>query len=224
MGRDPNPRPVRILYIGQPDPAHEKLWEQLPREGITVEFARTQNAGLDLATNLQPQVVVINLVDARFSGKHLCHTLSRRVSSARCLVIVDRYGGAGHVPCEQRLVRPFTIHKLRDALFKLLEEVGPHMITAGCLQLNVVARIVTCPKGQQQLSPKQCDLLTIFMQHPNQVISRKDLMGRIWETAYMGDTRTLDVHIRWLREKIELDPTRPSLLVTCRGVGYVLTE
>ena len=60
------------------------------------------------------------------------------------------------------------------------------------------------------------------MQHPNQVISRRELMEHIWKTGYLGDTRTLDVHVRWLREKIELDPDRPEILVTKRGVGYVL--
>ncbi len=60
------------------------------------------------------------------------------------------------------------------------------------------------------LTPKQCHLLAIFMQRPNQVISREDLMKEIWDTHYLGDTRTLDVHIRWLREKIEADPTRPT--------------
>jgi DNA-binding response OmpR family regulator len=222
MGRDLNTRPVEILYIGQPDPAHEKLWEQLPREGIGVEFARTQKAGLDLASSLQPQVVVINLVEAQFSGERLCQTLARRLPSARRLVIADRNLVVASVQCEQRLVRPFTLRKLRDTLFKLLEEAAPHLITAGCLKLDVVARTVTGPKGEQHLTPKQCNLLTVFMQHPNQVISRKELMDRIWDTNYLGDTRTLDVHIRWLREKIEIDPMRPCLLMTHRGVGYVL--
>jgi len=220
MGRDLNTRPVEILYIGQPDPAHEKLWEQLPREGISVGFARTQKAGLDLTASLQPQVVVVNLVEAQFSGARLCQTLGRRLPSARRLVIADRNTATAKVPCEQRLVRPFTVRKLRDTLFKLLEEAAPHLITIGCLQLDVVARMVTGPKGQQHLTPKQCNLLTVLMQHPNQVISRKDLMDRIWDTAYLGDTRTLDVHIRWLREKIEVEPAIPKRIITVRSAGY----
>jgi DNA-binding response OmpR family regulator len=222
MGRDLNHKPVEILYIGQLDPAHEKLWEQLPREGIEIVFARTQKSGLDKAAGLQPQVIVINLVDAQFSGARLCQTLAHRLPNARRLVIADRSFAHTALPCDQRLIRPFTVRKLRDTLFKLLEEAAPHLIAAGCLQLDVVARVVTGPKGQQHLTPKQCNLLTVFMQHPNQVISRKDLMDRIWDTAYLGDTRTLDVHIRWLREKIELDPMCPELLLTHRGVGYVL--
>ena len=222
MDRDPNSQPVDILYIGQLDSSHEKLWEQLPREGISVRFARTQKSGLELAAQAQPQIVVINLTDAQFSGTRLCQALRRRLPRARRLLITDRSTTLSNIPCDLRLVRPFTARKLRETLFKLLEEAAPHIIRTGRLQLDIVSRMVTAFKGQERLTPKQCKLLSVFMQHPNQVISRKDLMDQIWETAYLGDTRTLDVHIRWLRERIELDPMNPTLLQTRRGVGYVL--
>jgi DNA-binding response OmpR family regulator len=221
MGREPETKSLPILYIGRLDPVHDKLWEQLPREGIAVEFARTQKAGLDIIQDTQPQVVVINMTDAEFSGVRLCQMLARRLPGTRRLLLADR-NTPSNIPCEQRLVRPFTTRKLRETLFKLLEKAAPHTVSAGCLQLDVVARVVRGPNGEHRLTPKQCNLLTIFMQHPNQVISRRDLMDQIWETAYLGDTRTLDVHIRWLREKIEVDPTRPEVLLTKRGVGYVL--
>jgi DNA-binding response OmpR family regulator len=222
MDTKPGVEVVEILYIGQLDPAHEKLWEQLPREGITVEFARTQKAGLEMAGRLQPQIVIVSLLDTQFSGIRLCQALGRRLPKARRLLIAERSASIANVPCEVRLVRPFTTRKLRDTIFRLLEQSTPHLVTAGCLQLDVVSRVITGPRGKQRLTPKQCNLLTVLMQHPNQVISRKDLMDQIWETAYLGDTRTLDVHIRWLREKIELDPTAPALLLTRRGIGYVL--
>jgi len=119
-------------------------------------------------------------------------------------------------------VRPFTGRKLRESLDKLLDAAAPHTLRAGPLQLDLVSQVVIGPVGREHLTPKMCQLLATLMQHPNQVISRKDLMGRIWDTVYLGDTRTLDVHIRWLREKIESDPRRPSLLVTKRGIGYLL--
>jgi DNA-binding response OmpR family regulator len=223
MDREPDARTVEILYIGQLDSAHEKLWEQLPREGIAVEFARTQKAGLEMAARLEPQIVIVSLLDTQFSGIRLSQALGRRLPKARRLVIGDRSSSIASVPCDLRLVRPFTTRKLRDTIFKLLEQAAPHLLMAGCLQLDVVSRVIVGPCGKQRLTPKQCNLLTVLMQHPNQVISRKDLMDQIWETAYLGDTRTLDVHIRWLREKIELNPTEPALLLTRRGVGYVLS-
>jgi two-component system alkaline phosphatase synthesis response regulator PhoP len=73
-----------------------------------------------------------------------------------------------------------------------------------------------------KLFPKEAHLLAVLMQHPGQVVSRATLMREVWQTEYLGDTRTLDVHICWLRQKLEEDPSHPQLLLTQRGVGYEL--
>ena len=86
----------------------------------------------------------------------------------------------------------------------------------------MISRTVSGPNGSHHLTPRECALLGTLMRHPNQVVARKDLMQRVWNTDYVVDTRTLDVHMRWLREKIEPDPMHPVWLVTRRGVGYVL--
>jgi DNA-binding response OmpR family regulator len=221
MGRDPNAKPIQILHIGRVDPNHERLWQQLQGEGVVVAFARTQVAGLQMARELQPQIVVVNTTDSHFSGDRLCRTLGRRLPGTQRLLIVEQ-GASVNIPCEIRLVQPFTGRKLRESLLNLLEMVGPNIIRAGPLELDLVSQTVNGPKGPYHLTPKECNLLALLMRHPNQVISRKDLMARIWSTFYVGDTRTLDVHIHWLREKIELDFTRPTLLLTRRGVGYLL--
>ncbi len=220
MGREQNAKMVQILYIGRLDSAYDKVWEQLRREGIGLDFATTQKAGLEKAAQLQPQVVVVNPINASFRAERICRALPRRTPSVRRLVMLDKLQDG--IPCEQCLLRPFTLRKLRETLVKLLEEAAPHVIYVGPLQLDVIARTVSGPVGEHHLTPKQCSLLEIFMRRPNQVISRKDLMDQIWNTEYLGDTRTLDVHVRWLREKIEANPKRPALLVTRRGVGYVL--
>jgi DNA-binding response OmpR family regulator len=147
--------------------------------------------------------------------------LGRRLPGTQRLVIVER--GAGEdIACEQRLAKPFTARKLRDTVRGMLATAIPHTLKAGSIELDQVSRLVSGQKGRHHLTPKQCELLALFMQHPNQVISRRELMENIWKTAYLGDTRTLDVHVRWLREKIELDPDRPEILITKRGIGYVL--
>jgi len=218
---DRNARSVDILYIGRVDTNHEKLWQQLEHEGYAVAFARTQTAGLQMAWELQPRIVVVNTANSSFSGDRLCRAVGRRLPGAQRLVITERGAGA-NVPCEQRLVRPFTGRKLRESVLKLLEASAPQILRAGAVHLDFVSRVVSGPKGRQHLTPKQCSLLAFLMQRPNQVISRKDLMERIWHTVYLGDTRTLDVHIRWLREKLEPNPTQPVILITRRGIGYVL--
>lgn len=221
MSRKSNAQALRILHIGRIDEAHQSLWDQLQREGIQVTFARTQKQGLLMATESQPQVVVISTADVHSSGVRLCRALGRRLPNTRRLLVVER-GSTTNAPCEQRLVRPFTDRKLRETLFKLLDEAAPHVLRVGSLQLDLVTRILNGPNGRRHLTPKESDLMAAFMKRPNQVISRKDLMDLIWDTAYLGDTRTLDVHVRWLRLKLEPDPGRPTILVTRRGVGYVL--
>ncbi len=220
--RDPGTSAVDILYIGRPDASHDRLWQQLDREGHSVAFARTQVAGLRMAWELQPRIVVVNTANSSFSGDRLCRTLGRRLPGCQRLLIVERGAGA-NIPCEQRLVRPFTGRKLRESVLKLLEASAPQILETGPVQLDLAARVVSGPQGRHRLTPKQCGLLAFLMQHPNQVISRKDLMGHVWHTLYVGDTRTLDVHVRWLRERIEPDPRHPAILLTRRGVGYVLT-
>jgi two-component system phosphate regulon response regulator PhoB len=221
MEREPDIQSVDILYIGRFDPTYDKVWQQLQRDGHVVVFARTQIIGLQLAKELQPRIVVVNIADGHFSGDRLCRKLGRCLPGAVRLLIAQR-GAGENVPCDQRLVPPFTVRRLRESLIKLLETAGPHVLEAGPVRLDLVSRTVIGPKGRHHLTPKQSSLLAAFMRRPNQVISRKDLMRVIWHTGYLGDTRTLDVHIRWIREKIEVDPLRPTLILTRRGVGYML--
>ncbi|MGC8779312.1 MAG: winged helix-turn-helix domain-containing protein [Anaerolineae bacterium] len=220
MSHDSNARTPQVLYIGRTDSNHERLWQQLQQEGINVVFARTQKAGLQLARDLKPRVVIINTMNGGFTGDRLSRSLGRLLPNVQRLLLTEANAGEG-IPCERRLPRPFTLGKLRDAILKLLEAANPHIVRAGDLWLDLSTRIVHGPRGQQRLTPKECSLLAYLMRRPNQVFSRRQLMKDVWDTPYLGDTRTLDVHIHWLRIKLELDPQKPIFLVTKRGVGYV---
>ena len=179
-----------------------------------------QRVGLQTARDIKPLVVVINTSNGAFTGERLCRALGRGLPHVQRLLLTEANAGT-KVPCEKRLARPFTYARLRDTVCKLLAAADPHVLRAGPLQVNTATRIVTGPKGTQHLTPKQCELLTYLMRRPNQVFSRRQLMKDVWETPYVEDTRTLDVHMRWLREKIEPDPQQPAILVTKRGVGYM---
>ena len=221
MGRNTSAKPVQILYVGRSDPNFEKVWQGLQSDGINFASAGTQSLGLQMVREIRPNIIVVNTTNSHFSGVYLCRTLGRRLPGTQRLVIVER-GEGEDIACEQRLAKPFTARKLRDTVRAMLEVTVPHTLKAGSIELDQVSRLVSGQKGRHHLTPKQCELLALLMQRPNQVISRRELMEHIWKTGYLGDTRTLDVHIRWLREKIELDPNRPAVLVTRRGVGYVL--
>jgi DNA-binding response OmpR family regulator len=221
MVRSASSSPTQVLYIGRVDSHYEKVWQDLQADGAAVAFARTQTVGLQMARAMRPNIIVINTFNSHFSGDRLCRLLGSRLPQAKRLLIVE-HGEGTNIECEERLNRPFTARKLRETMRKLLDRAAPHVLRAGGVELDLISRVVASSQGRIHLTPKQCQLLALFIQRPNQVISREDLMKEIWETRYLGDTRTLDVHIRWLREKIEADPTRPVLLVTHRGIGYKL--
>jgi DNA-binding response OmpR family regulator len=115
---------------------------------------------------------------------------------------------------------PFTSRKVTNRVAKLLSCRTGIMLAAGALTLNLEARCVSRGDSIHRLTPRQARLLEVFMRHTGQTLTRKFLMETVWETNYMGDTRTLDVHVRWIRERIEQDPSSPKYLRTVRGIGY----
>jgi len=221
MSSDDDAPATDVLYIGRSDPYYDGVWSEMGSQGYTIAFARTQNLGLKMARALEPRIIIINSASSQFTGENLCRDLGRRLPNAQRLVILDR-GKGENLACEHQLIRPFTARKFQQALLRLLEASASNVLQRGNLRLDLASRTVVSPKGLRHLTPKECHLLAGLMRRPNQVISRKDLMEQVWNTGYLGDTRTLDVHIRWLREKIEPDPKHPVLLVTKRGVGYLL--
>jgi len=115
---------------------------------------------------------------------------------------------------------PFTPRKVTNRVTKLLSCRTGNVLTAGELTLNLQARCVSRGDSVRRLTPRQAKLLEAFMRHTGQTLTRKFLMETVWETNYMGDTRTLDVHVRWIRERIEEYPSSPKYLRTVRGIGY----
>jgi DNA-binding response OmpR family regulator len=118
------------------------------------------------------------------------------------------------------IVPPFTSRKLLYRIKQVTENLAHRDLQAGPLVLDLRTRTLLNGDQTHHLRPKEAELLALFMRSPGKVISRRDLMREIWQTEYMGDTRTLSVHIRWLRLKIEPNPDTPVLLRTVRGVGY----
>lgn len=116
---------------------------------------------------------------------------------------------------------PLTTESLLAALEKTLRAVpNDRLLQIGEVILDKLNRTVTTPKGEYHITPKQCALLEMLMMRNGEVVTRSEIMQEIWQTTFLGDTRTLDVHIRWLREQIEYDASNPKYLVTVRGKGY----
>lgn len=120
------------------------------------------------------------------------------------------------------LCLPVDSHQVAGVFTTLLDTCKADVLQLGFLSLDVDMRTLVTPKGQYHMTPKATALLHYLMTHHDQVLSRSELMANVWDTTFLGDTRTLDVHIRWLRERIEVDPSDPRFLITERGRGYRL--
>jgi DNA-binding response OmpR family regulator len=186
----------------------------------------TFNAAWEAATAYRPNLVIVDTVGSGSTAVDLCRRLRRSLDETP--IIHCRPPSEVEEPAvgaDLYLVHPFTPRKLLNRVRALLpaDEQHDEMVRAGPLTLYVTKRSVrVAGRGEQRLTPKLAALLEEFLRRPNEVLGRYDLMRSVWQTDYFGDTRTLDVHIRWLRELIEENPARPELLRTVRRVGYIL--
>jgi DNA-binding response OmpR family regulator len=176
---------------------------------------------LDDAARLD--IIILNAASMRTSGDRVCTSLRKRVADMPIIHIKsNQHPGEHHMNNSASLVlyMPFTSRKLINRIERFLQNKPGGEIDSGPFHLS--GNLLTTQQGEKRLTPKVAALLGIFLRHPNQTVKRRDLMMQVWETDYLGDTRTLDVHIRWLREAIEENPSKPNFLITVRGEGYRL--
>lgn len=197
----------------------------LERYGYRVTWVRTAKNALSRVNNEIPALVVIDVPSLRVSAEKLCQAI-KRVREVPVLLIGAESGsanGAGspYDGCADAYVpRPLQLRRLLNRVERLMPEGQAVELRCGELVFRPADGIVRKRNEEHYLNPKLSKLLQLFMQRQGEVLPRKLLMQQVWETNYLGDTRTLDVHIRWLREAIEDNPTEPLYLHTVRGQGY----
>jgi DNA-binding response OmpR family regulator len=172
-----------------------------------------------------PDLIIINAASMRTSGKRICQSIRARTRSAHIVLVADPQNADNNEKDELAdvtLTLPFTLQKLMNRIRPLLPADQKDLVTVGLLQLDPVQRWVRIGNRQTSLTPRLVTLLKILMEHPGEVIEREYLFRTVWDTAYTEDTRTLDVHVSWLRRAIEADPRSPQFIKTIRGVGYRL--
>jgi DNA-binding response OmpR family regulator len=118
------------------------------------------------------------------------------------------------------IIAPVTLRKVQYHIRALLRIDARNLIVAGDVELDSRNRVVRCAGREEQLTPKEVRLLRLLMERAGSVVTRADIMKEVWDTEYLGDTRTVDVHIRWLRKKIETTPSQPAHIHTIRKNGY----
>jgi DNA-binding response OmpR family regulator len=187
-----------------------------------VHFAvvTSQRAALQRVKTDPPRAVVVEVDNRPQSRVRFCRMLRSRVPAMAIFAAGDRPPESAFV-FDDFLTLPLAEEEVISAVARLRDRFLPHAIQCGPFRLNLATRVVHTPKGPRHMTPKLCALLELLMLRHDEVISRGEIMKSIWETSYLEDTRTLDVHIRWLRECIEPDPYNPVYLLTERGTGYI---
>ena len=225
----------RLLVVEDDETIRETVGEALRSEGYGVVTCGDGSEALALLTDPSAQQVdllVLDLMLPGLGGLDLCRELRRFNVNTPILVIsardseTDRVLGL-EVGADDYLVKPFGLRELVARCRALLRRArqGPGVEAAEVhSHANLCLYIKECRvtrDGQDlNLSPKEYKILELFIQHPKRVWSRDQLLEKVWGIDFVGDTKTVDVHIRWLREKIEEQPSSPTLIRTVRGFGY----
>ncbi|MEB3199982.1 MAG: response regulator transcription factor [Synechococcaceae cyanobacterium] len=226
--------PRSLLLVEDDDTIRETIHEALSQEGFRITaFANGQDALLRLQDDHSSpfDLVVLDLMLPGLDGLELCRRLRQSGDQIPILVVSardsegDRVRGLD-VGADDYLIKPFGIRELVARCRALLRrssagsDAPPPCLEHANLCLYPEECRVTRDGVEVNLSPKEYRLLELFMQHPRRVWSRDKLLNHIWGENYFGDSKTVDVHIRWLREKLEANPSAPVHLTTVRGFGY----
>jgi DNA-binding response OmpR family regulator len=213
---------ANILFIEGNHADKPAFATDLQKKGFSVEIASSGNDALERLSVVDPDLVVINAASLRSTGGRICQSLRNESKTLPLLLIVDKGCTPEKSAADAVLSLPFTPQKLINRIKLLLPSDGKNVLHVGPIRLDLEHRRVRCLGKNERLTPRLMSLLKILMEHRGEVVDRNILFKQVWETNYTGDTRTLDVHISWLRRAIELDPDHPRFLRTIRGVGYRL--
>lgn len=195
----------------------------LRKKGYKVEVANSGTHALSiLKEGIIPAVIIVSAASMRTTGIRICQSLRTATDDIPIILILDEGVVLGNGEADLILNMPFTVQKLSNRLEHFLPQESDKTIHIGPIRLDIKQKIVRCLGKRTRLTPRLISLLSILMQRHGEVIERKALFSKVWETDYTDDIRTLDVHISWLRRAIEVDPINPKFIKTIRGVGYQL--
>ncbi|MBC8078630.1 MAG: response regulator transcription factor [Chloroflexales bacterium] len=220
-----------ILLIEDENTLSEALRYNLEREGYSVITAGDGVQGLDLARRERPDLIVLDVMLPRLDGFSVCRIL-RQESDTPIIMLtarqdeVDRIAGL-ELGADDYVSKPFSLGELLARVRAIMRRsdkrpsgASREILEANELRVDTGSRRAWRNSAELTLSQKEFDLLACLIRNSGIALSRDLLLERVWGFDFLGDSRTVDVHIRWLREKIEADPARPAYIQTVRGVGY----
>jgi DNA-binding response OmpR family regulator len=168
--------------------------------------------------------MVVDSTALRLNCKGLCRKLKNASSAPLILIAQPNAKIDSSIPLAGVVHKPVAGKKLVARIKSAIDARPPRTLSVGKLTLDLEKHKLTRGSKTFALTPKEFVLLRYLIEHAGQLVTRKALMREVWQTDYMGDTRTLDVHIRWVREKVEDNPSKPQRLITTRGEGYMIVK
>lgn len=229
--------PETVLIVEDEPALRETLSYNLKSAGYLVETAADGRAAVQAALRLRPDLIVLDVMLPKLDGFDVARAVRREMNAAILMLTartdeIDRVVGL-EVGADDYLTKPFSMRELMARIKAMLRRTQllrdeaarsgdrPHArLEFGDLVIDATRREVTRADQALELKPKEYELLLFMAEHKGRMLSREFILERVWGWSYVGDTRTVDVHVRWLRQKIEADPAVPTRIVTIRGGGY----
>ena len=230
--------PEKILIVEDEVALQETLAYNLKKEGYSVETTADGRSALEVARKSKPDLIVLDIMLPEMDGFEVARILRKEMSAAILMLTarddeIDRVVGL-EVGADDYLTKPFSMRELvarvkaqlrrarllKEEMGKPVEEAKHETLTYDNLTINLTRREVLLNEQPIQLKPKEYELLLFLAEHRRQMLSREFILERVWGWDFIGDSRTVDVHVRWLRQKIEENPGEPKRIVTVRGGGY----
>jgi two-component system response regulator RegX3 len=229
-------RPYRVLVVEDEPGLAESVKYSLEAEGFDALIAETGVQGLDLARTRSPDLVILDLMLPGMSGLDVCRQI-RTSSDVPIIMLTAKDSEADKVAglelgADDYMTKPFSMRELvarvraqlrRSARSGVLAQSN-EVLRGGPIELDLDAHVVRVNGEDVELRPKEFDLLESLMRRKNRLAARHALIDDVWGHSYFGDTKTLDVHIKRLRQKVEADPSSPRHIVTVRGLGYKFVD
>ena len=231
---------AKILVVDDEQNLVDSLQYSLRAEGYEVAIARDGEEALAKARDLLPDLIILDLMIPMISGKAVCRII-RKESNVPILMLtakdneIDRIVGL-EIGADDYITKPFSMRELIARIHGVLRRVtwgenaslgnrsAVKVLSTSRISINTESHEVLVSGTSVSLKPKEYELLTLLIVNKGKVLSRNQILNAVWGYDFYGDTRTVDVHIRWLREKIEENPSSPVSIQTVRGVGYQLKE
>ncbi len=226
----------KILIVEDELTLQETLAYNLKHQGYSVDTASDGKSAIEKARFINPDLILLDIMLPGIDGFEVCRVLRQEMNTPILMLTarddeIDRVVGL-EVGADDYLTKPFSMRELIARVKALLRRVrimkdlsaidsSSHKIyNFDNLLIDETRKEATLNGQPLDLKPKEYDLLLYFSQHKSQALSREIILEKVWGWEYFGDSRTVDVHVRWLREKIEKDPAQPKRIITIRSTGY----